>query len=97
YASQNVGVMHACGHDAHTAIALGIARALVPHRDRLCGNIVFIHQHAEEEDPGGAKSMIADGALEGVDAIIATHMEKRSEEHTSELKSRFEIVCRLLL
>lgn len=75
YASQNVGVMHACGHDAHTAIALGIARALVPHRDRLCGNIVFIHQHAEEEDPGGAKSMIADGALEGVDAIIATHME----------------------
>lgn len=75
YASRTVGVMHACGHDAHTAIALGTARALVAHRDRLRGNVVFIHQHAEEEDPGGAKRMVEDGALNGVDAIIATHME----------------------
>lgn len=75
YASQNVGVMHACGHDAHTAIALGIASALAEYRDELHGNVVFIHQHAEEEDPGGAKGMVEDGALDGVDAIIATHME----------------------
>ncbi|MUV37817.1 putative amidohydrolase YhaA [Lentibacillus sp. JNUCC-1] len=75
YRSQNDGVMHACGHDAHTAIALGISRALVDVKDELHGTVVFVHQHAEEEDPGGAKSMVADGALEGVDAIFATHME----------------------
>ncbi|MFT8322745.1 MAG: M20 family metallopeptidase [Bacillus sp. (in: firmicutes)] len=75
YKSQNPGVMHACGHDAHTAIALGISKALAAHKEELAGNIVFIHQHAEEEDPGGAKTMIEDGALDGVDAIFATHME----------------------
>lgn len=75
YASRNAGVMHACGHDAHTAIALGVAEALAQHRDQLPGTVVFIHQHAEEEDPGGAKGMVEDGALDGVDAIIATHME----------------------
>lgn len=75
YKSQNPGVMHACGHDAHTAIALGLSKAFVKYCDELEGNIVFIHQHAEEVSPGGAKSMIEDGALEGVDAIFATHME----------------------
>lgn len=75
YRSRNDGVMHACGHDAHTAIVLGISTVLSRIRDDLTGNIVFIHQHAEEEDPGGAKSMIEDGALDGVDAIFATHME----------------------
>ncbi|MBB6453952.1 amidohydrolase [Salirhabdus euzebyi] len=75
YKSKNPGVMHACGHDAHTAIALGMAKALVEVKDELEGTVVFIHQHAEEQDPGGAKSMVEDGALEGVDAIFATHME----------------------
>lgn len=75
YKSQNPGVMHACGHDAHTAIALGLAKALSQMKDQLRGNVVFIHQHAEEVDPGGAKSMIEDGALDGVDVIFATHME----------------------
>lgn len=75
YKSKNPGVMHACGHDAHTAIALGISKALASMKDEIEGNIVFIHQHAEEEDPGGAKPMIEDGALDGVDAIFATHME----------------------
>ncbi|MBM7540056.1 M20 metallopeptidase family protein [Amphibacillus cookii] len=75
YKSKNPGVMHACGHDAHTAIALGIAKALVAVQEELEGTIVFIHQHAEEQDPGGAKAMIEDGALAGVDAIFATHME----------------------
>lgn len=67
--------MHACGHDAHTAIALGMAKAFVKYRDQLHGNVVFIHQHAEEHEPGGAKSMVEDGALNGVDVIYATHME----------------------
>ena len=75
YKSKNPGVMHACGHDAHTAIALGLAKALVGMKDEIAGNVVFIHQHAEEEDPGGAKSMIEAGALDGVDVIFATHME----------------------
>lgn len=75
YKSKNDGVMHACGHDAHTAIALGMAKAFSKMKDELEGDIVFIHQHAEEVDPGGAKSMIEDGALEGVDAIFATHVE----------------------
>lgn len=75
YKSTHAGVMHACGHDAHTAIALGMAKAFTGVKDELQGNIVFIHQHAEEQDPGGAKTMIEAGALAGVDAIFATHME----------------------
>ncbi|MGG1664046.1 M20 family metallopeptidase [Brevibacillus sp. NRS-1366] len=75
YASKNPGVMHACGHDAHTAIVLGLAKAFSEVREQLQGSIVFIHQHAEEVLPGGAIQMIEDGCLEGVDAIFATHME----------------------
>jgi amidohydrolase len=75
YKSKNDGVMHACGHDAHTAIALGLAKVLSEKKENIEGNIVFIHQHAEELHPGGAKAMIEDGCLEGVDAIYAPHME----------------------
>ncbi|QQK81933.1 amidohydrolase [Salicibibacter cibi] len=75
YKSKNPGVMHACGHDAHTAIALGLAKAFSERKHELAGNIVFLHQHAEEVVPGGAKDMVEDGALEGVDAVFATHME----------------------
>jgi amidohydrolase len=75
YRSLNDGVMHACGHDAHTAIALGVSHALSEVRAELPGRVVFVHQHAEELDPGGAQVMIEDGALDGVDVIFATHME----------------------
>jgi amidohydrolase len=75
YKSKNPGVMHACGHDAHTAIALGLAKVLSEQKHKLKGNVVFIHQHAEEQNPGGAIGMIEDGCLEGVDVIFATHME----------------------
>jgi len=64
YVSQNPGVMHACGHDAHTAIGMGLARLLTKHRDRLRGTIKFVFQPAEEGG-NGALAMIADGALEG--------------------------------
>jgi amidohydrolase len=75
YKSKNPGVMHACGHDAHTAIALGLSKVLSEKKDQLKGNVVFIHQHAEELNPGGAKAMLDDGCLEGVNVIFATHME----------------------
>ncbi|TDM00873.1 amidohydrolase [Macrococcus carouselicus] len=74
YKSTVPGVMHACGHDAHTAVLLITAKILSQHRDNILGNIVFIHQHAEEVDPGGAMQMIADDCLQGVDAIIGQHV-----------------------
>ncbi|ULG71806.1 amidohydrolase [Macrococcus brunensis] len=74
YKSTVPGVMHACGHDAHTAVLLITAKILSQHRDEIPGNIVFIHQHAEEVDPGGAIQMIADDCLRGVDAIIGQHV-----------------------
>jgi len=63
YASQNPGVMHACGHDAHTAIGMGIARLLTKHRNQLNGTVKFVFQPGEE-GCGGALAMIGDGALE---------------------------------
>ena len=63
YVSQKAGTMHACGHDGHTAIALGIAKLLSKHRDNLGGRVKFVFQPAEEVG-GGAKSMIADGVLD---------------------------------
>lgn len=74
YKSKIAGKMHACGHDGHTATLLGLAKALNAMRDQIEGTIVFIHQHAEEVAPGGAKPMIEDGCLEGVDVIFGTHL-----------------------
>jgi len=74
YRSQHDGVMHACGHDGHTAIALGTACYLAQHRD-FAGTVKLIFQPAEE-GPGGAKPMIEAGVLENpaVDAIIGLHL-----------------------
>ncbi|MDP4552899.1 amidohydrolase [Alkalihalobacillus macyae] len=74
YKSKVEGVMHACGHDGHTATLLGVAKALNGMRESLEGRVVFIHQHAEEMQPGGAIAMIEDGCLEGVDVIYGTHL-----------------------
>jgi amidohydrolase len=74
YKSNVPGVMHACGHDGHTASLLGLAKALNKLKGELAGTIVFIHQHAEEIVPGGAKAMIDDGCLDGVDYIFGTHL-----------------------
>jgi len=75
YRSCHDGVMHACGHDGHTAIALGTAYYLSQHRDTLPGTVKIIFQPAEE-GPGGAKPMIDEGALKNpdVDAIIGLHL-----------------------
>jgi amidohydrolase len=75
YCSQRDGIMHACGHDGHTAIALGTAYYLYQHRQELNGTVKIIFQPAEE-GPGGAKPMIAAGVLNNpdVDAIIGLHL-----------------------
>lgn len=74
YKSKNPGVMHACGHDGHTATLLVLAKVLNKMQAELAGTVVFIHQHAEEIAPGGAIAMIEDGCLEGVDVIYGTHL-----------------------
>ncbi|ARQ07984.1 M20 metallopeptidase family protein [Macrococcoides canis] len=79
YKSQVPGVMHACGHDAHTAVLMITAKILAENFDKINGNLVFIHQHAEEVDPGGAIQMIADNCLKGVDAIIGQHVSSDLE------------------
>ena len=80
YSSTNEGVMHACGHDAHTAILLGVAHLLKESfaRDDLQGNVRFIFQPSEEGQDAAGKSgamrMVEEGVMEGVDAVIALHV-----------------------
>jgi len=74
FASELPGFMHACGHDAHTAIAVGIALAL-HELAPLPGRVRFIFQPAEELFPGGADELLSEGAIEGVQAIIAFHVD----------------------
>lgn len=74
FSSKNKGVMHACGHDAHTAYLLNLADALIEMKDEFKGKIVIIHQPAEEVPPGGAKGMIEAGVLDGVDNVIGCHV-----------------------
>ena len=75
YASQNIGVMHACGHDAHTAILMGVAELLT--KEQFSGTIRLIFQPSEEggdeEGISGAPRMVEDGAMKGVDMILALH------------------------
>ena len=74
YKSKNDGVMHACGHDGHTATLLVLAKVLTRHQDDLPGTIVFVHQHAEEQPPGGARPLVESGALDHVDAVFGNHL-----------------------
>lgn len=74
FASKIPGVMHACGHDAHTAYMLVLAETLIELKEQWNGKVVILHQHAEELPPGGAKAMIADGCLEGVDNVLGLHV-----------------------
>lgn len=74
FASKNEGVMHACGHDGHTAYMLVLAETFAELKEQLKGTIRVIHQPAEETPPGGAIGMIKAGVLDGVDAILGIHV-----------------------
>jgi len=80
YVSQNDGIMHACGHDAHTSMALGAATLLA--KENFPGRVRFLFQPSEEmgdvEGVSGAPRMVQDGALEGVDMVIAQHVDPHS-------------------
>ncbi|MBB6099306.1 amidohydrolase [Deinobacterium chartae] len=74
FASQNPGVMHACGHDGHTAMLLGAAQVLSREQASLRGELRFIFQHAEELFPGGAQELVDAGVMEGVDVAVGAHL-----------------------
>jgi amidohydrolase len=73
FRSTNAGVMHACGHDVHMAIALELARFVAGRRHELPGMVRFAFQPAEEQ-AGGAKPMIDAGVLEGIDRVVGLHV-----------------------
>ncbi len=75
FSSRIEGCMHACGHDVHMATVLGAARILSQTRDRLPGTVRFLFQPAEEQPPGGALSLIEDGALDHVSMIFGLHVD----------------------
>lgn len=79
YKSKVPGVMHACGHDAHTASLLVLAKIVNDFKDDLPGTLVFVHQHAEEIPPGGAKSIIETGILDDIDAIFGNHFWSQTD------------------
>ena len=79
FKSKNIGVMHACGHDAHMAMLLGLAKVAVTRRAEQHGTIRLLFQRAEERPPGGAIYLINGGALKGVDYVIGQHVFTRFE------------------
>jgi amidohydrolase len=74
FASERDGVMHACGHDGHTAMLLGAAAELTLRAGELSGEVRFLFQPAEERPPGGARELVAAGALDGVDLVTGCHL-----------------------
>ena len=74
YRSQNAGKCLACGHDGHVAMLLAMAGVFVDLQADLQGSVRFLFQPSEERFPGGAEAMIADGAMDGVDFVLGTHL-----------------------
>lgn len=74
FKSTRPGVMHACGHDAHTAMLLGACKVLCAHVQEIKGTVRFIFQHAEEKLPGGARELCGLGVMDGVKRIFGIHV-----------------------
>lgn len=85
FASEIPGVMHACGHDVHTAALLGAAKILAVHRKELHGRVVFLFQ-PDEEGSGGAVRLIREGCLDGADAVFGVHVDPALAEGTAGVK-----------
>ena len=79
FASTHDGVMHACGHDAHTAMLLGAAMMLHDMREELQGSVRCVFQPAEETEPLGGRAIVADGVLDDADAALALHIDPEIE------------------
>lgn len=79
YASQRPGVAHLCGHDAHTAIGIGVARLLAERRGEIAGTARVFFQPNEEGTPSGAPRMIEAGVIDGMDAVLAVHVDPMTE------------------
>ncbi len=91
YASSNPGVMHACGHDGHTAMLMETARLLVQEADNLKGNVKFIFQPCEDMIPSGAEPMIKEGVLKDpdVDGIFTVHLMSMFPQGTMWVKPEY--------
>lgn len=74
FASKRPGAMHACGHDGHTAMLLGVAKILSGMKESVSGEVRFIFQHAEELMPGGGEELVEKGVMDGVDSVVGIHL-----------------------
>ena len=94
FKSTNEGVMHACGHDGHTASMLILADCLIGLKAEISGTIKIIHQHAEETPPGGAKSIVESGVLDDLDYVFGAHLFPRYETGSVGYRSGYAMAGR---
>ena len=87
YRSARAGVMHACGHDGHAAMLLGLAALLAANAECFCGEARLVFQHAEELPPGGAAELVAAHALDGADAALGLHLSSNFDTGVFGVKS----------
>lgn len=74
FVSKSPGSMHACGHDGHAAMLLGVAKIMSGMKDDVSGELRFVFQHAEELMPGGGEELVDRGVMDGVDAVVGIHL-----------------------